>query len=211
MNMDSKALKTIYWLAIFTIIYNIIEGIVSVVFGIEDETLTLLGFGIDSFIETLSACGVLYMVIRLRRGDESVDSQFEKQALRITGWSFYVLSVGLTVGAILNIISGHKPESTLWGVIISLISIVFMVYLVRAKKVLGHKLDSAAIIADANCNLVCIYMSVTLLISSAIYELFALPYIDAIGSIGLVYFSVREGREALEQARTGHCSCQKDS
>ena len=183
------------------------EGVVSVAFGIADETLTLLGFGVDSFIETISASGILYMVIRMRRGDNSQDSKFERQALRITGWSFYVLSVGLTAGVILNIIQGHKPESTLWGVIISLISIVFMVFLVRMKKALGRKLDSAAIIADANCNLVCIYMSVTLLIASAAYELFHLPYLDAIGTMGLVYFSVREGRESLEQARTGSCSC----
>ncbi|MEI6576902.1 MAG: cation transporter [Bacteroidota bacterium] len=205
MKMDSGLLKSVYWISILTIVYNIIEGIVSVALGYENETLTLLGFGLDSFIETISASGILYMVIRLRKGDETTGSLFERRALRITGWSFYVLSVGLTLGAILNIIQGHKPESTLPGVIISLISILCMVYLVRMKKSLGRKLNSAALIADANCNLVCIYMSVTLLISSAIYHFFKIPYIDAIGTLGLVFFSVREGKEALEQAKTGKC------
>jgi len=207
MKQDKKALNTVYWLAIFTVVYNLLEGVVSIALGIKDETLTLLGFGIDSFIETVSATGILYMVIRMRQGDEAENSKFERQALRITGWSFYTLSLGLTAAAFLNIYQGHQPESTRWGVVISMVSIIFMIYLVMKKKALGRKLDSAAIIADANCNLVCIYMSVTLLISSAIYYFFKLPYVDAIGTMGLVFFSIREGKEALLQAKTGQCSC----
>jgi divalent metal cation (Fe/Co/Zn/Cd) transporter len=210
--MDNRSLKTAYWLAVITIVYNIAEGLVSVAFGIKDETLSLLGFGFDSFIETISATGILYMVIRLRRGDQSEGSKFERQALRITGWSFYALSVGLTFGVVLNLIQGHKPESTLAGIIISLISIMLMAILVVAKRKVGKKLNSQAIISDANCSLVCIYMSLVLLISSFLNEVFAILYIDAIGTLGLVYFSVREGKEALEHARTGVCTCHdKDS
>ena len=83
------------WLALFTIFYNLAEGLVSIYFGVQDEALTLFGFGIDSFIEVLSGVGILVMVTRIRRNPGTPRSQFERTALRITGTSFYLLSAGL--------------------------------------------------------------------------------------------------------------------
>ena len=77
----------------------------------QDEALTLFGFGIDSFIEVLSGVGILVMVTRIRRNPDTPRSQFERTALRITGTSFYLLSVGLGISAVYNIITGHKPET----------------------------------------------------------------------------------------------------
>lgn len=207
MNNNISYLKTAYYLSVFTIVYNIAEGIISVAFGYKDETLTLFGFGIDSFIETISASGIFYMVINLKRGSNNTDNQFEKRALRITGWSFYILAAGLVTGALITIVTGEKPHSTIPGVIISLFSIVFMIYLVSAKRKVGKAIHSDALISDANCNLVCIYMSVILLISSVIYEVFHIGYIDAAGTLGLAFFSIREGKEALQKVKTGKCAC----
>jgi divalent metal cation (Fe/Co/Zn/Cd) transporter len=92
-------------------------------------------------------------------------------------------------------------------VIISLISIVVMLWLVYAKKRIGRKLHSDPIIADANCTKVCIYMSLVLLASSLIYELTGFVYADAIGAAGLVWFSFSEGREAFEKAKGKECCC----
>jgi len=196
------------WLALFTIIYNLAEGLVSIHFGIQDEALTLFGFGIDSFIEVASGLGILAMVLRIRANPDTPRSQFEKTALRITGTSFYLLAVGLAATAILNLVTGHKPETTLPGVIISLVSISFMWLLVFAKRRVGRTLQSAPILADANCSLVCIYMSIVLLVSSFVYQLTGFGFIDSLGAIGLIYFSVREGREAFEKATgAGTCSC----
>jgi divalent metal cation (Fe/Co/Zn/Cd) transporter len=196
-------------LALFTIFFNIAEGLVSVFFGITDDALTLFGFGMDSFIETISATGVLVMIRRIRQNPGTEKSRFEVTALRITGWCFYALSLILAAGAVMNLVHGTKPESTLAGVIISLVSIGSMLWLIRAKKSLGRKLHSDPIIADANCNLVCVYMSVVLLISSAAYEIFGFGWIDAIGTAGIIYFSVKEGMESLQKARQLHdgCSC----
>jgi divalent metal cation (Fe/Co/Zn/Cd) transporter len=196
------------WLALFTIVYNLAEGLVSIHFGIQDETLTLVGFGVDSFIEVASGLGILAMVLRIRANPGTPRSQFEKTALRITGTSFYLLAAGLAATAILNLVTGHKPETTLPGVIISLISTSFMWLLVAAKRRVGHALHSAPILADANCSLVCIYMSVVLLISSFIYQLTGLGFIDSLGALGLIYFSIKEGREAFEKAAGAEtCSC----
>lgn len=207
-----KLYKFALYLSIFTIFYNIAEGLISMMVGYSDESLTLFGFGVDSFIETMSGVGIAAMVIRIANNPASNKSPFEITALKITGWSFYLLSGGLLLSAILAVFFNQQPESTVWGVVISLISIVSMLGLIYYKKNVGTALDSKAMIADANCNVVCVYMSVTLLTSSFLYEMFSLPYVDAAGAIGLVYFSVKEGKECFEKAESLNdtCACGHD-
>jgi divalent metal cation (Fe/Co/Zn/Cd) transporter len=202
-----KLYKQAYWLSIFTIVYNIAEGVVSMIFGYADETLALFGFGADSFIEVMSGTGILFMIQRIQRNPGSPKSGFETRALKITGTSFYLLSVGLLAGLIINIITQHKPVTTFWGIIISLISILVMSWLMTAKIRVGKRLDSEPIIADAGCTKICVYMSVVLLISSLIYELTGFAYADEIGTAGLIWFSISEGREAFELAKGKSCSC----
>ena len=96
---------------------------------------------------------------------------------------------------------GHKPESTLPGLVISVISIAIMWALVAGKRKVGRALNSQPILADANCTMVCIYMSVVLLVSSLVYELTGFGFVDSIGALGLIWFSYSEGREAFEKAR----------
>jgi hypothetical protein len=96
------------WLAPFTIIYNFLESLISISFGISDEALTLFGFGVDSFIEVMSGIGILAMVLRIRGNPGTPRSQFDKTALRITGTSFYLLIVGLAATALYTLISGHN-------------------------------------------------------------------------------------------------------
>ncbi len=198
------------WLALFTIFYNLAEGLVSIFFGISDEALTLFGFGVDSFIEVMSGIGILAMVLRIRQHPDTPRSQFEKTALRITGISFYLLVAGLALSAIYNIVSRHKPGTTLPGLIISVISIGMMWALVAGKRKVGHALNSQPILSDANCTMVCIYMSVVLLASSLIYQLTGFGFIDSIGALGLIYFSYSEGKEAFEKAAGMEDCCDDD-
>src|SRR5665647_332382 len=207
MEDEKKLYKRAYQLSLFTIFYNIIEGIVSIALGYEDQTLTLFGFGIDSFIEVMSGIGIAVMILRISRNPESSKNKFEISALKITGTAFYILSAGLLAGTILNVINGHKPETTFWGIVISLISIVIMTWLMMAKKRVGQKLNSQPIISDSNCTKICVYMSVVLLVSSLLYELTGFIYADAIGALGLIYFSFNEGREAFEKAKGKACAC----
>lgn len=188
------------WLALFTIFYNLMEGLISISFGISDEALTLFGFGVDSFIEVMSGIGILAMVLRIRQNPDTPRSQFEKTALRITGTSFYLLGLGLAAAAIYNLFTVHNPETTLPGLIISVISIAVMWLLVIGKRKVGRALNSQPILSDANCTMVCIYMSVILLASSLIYEFTGFGFVDSLGALGLIYFSYSEGREAFEKA-----------
>jgi len=189
------------WLGFFTIGYNLLEGLVSVYFGAHDEALTLFGFGIDSFIEVLSGIGIVAMVLRIRRNPGTPRSTFERSALRVTGTSFYLLAAGLALTAVYNLLARHKPETSLPGLVISLVSIAMMWALVTGKRRVGGALQSAPILADANCTLVCIYMSLVLLAASLIYQLTGFGFVDSLGALGLIFFSVREGRESFEKAR----------
>ena len=198
------------WLALFTIFYNLAEGLVSIFFGVSDEALTLFGFGVDSFIEVMSGIGILAMVLRIRQNPETPRSQFERTALRVTGTSFYLLALGLGATAVYNLFSAHKPTTTLPGLIISAISIAMMWALVMGKRKVGGALNSSPILADANCTMVCIYMSIVLLAASLIYQLTGFGFVDSIGALGLIYFSYNEGRESFEKAAEMEDCCDNE-
>ncbi len=207
-----KLYRTAFGLAVFTIAYNITEGLVSTYLGYEDESLALFGFGADSFIEVVSGLGIAHMVLRIERNPGSSRDRFERTALRITGFAFYALTATLVLSAGYNLYTGHRPITTFWGVVISAISIGVMLGLVRYKRLVGRKLDSEPILADANCTLVCVYMSVILLLSSAIFELSGFGYIDSLGTLGLAWYAWKEGRECFQKARSEkYCSCHGDS
>lgn len=208
LRQTEKLYNLAFILSIFTIFYNVAEGLIATFFGYQDETLALFGFGADSFIETISGVGIAYMITRIRRNPDSKRDAFEVHALRVTGFSFYALSVGLTLSAVLMLINRQQPETTLPGIIISLVSLAVMGFLIHYKVKAGKALGSPPILADANCTKVCMYMSGILLLSSLLYELTGLPYMDTIGTAGIVYFSVQEGKECFQKARgIQTCGC----
>ncbi len=199
-------------LSLITIFYNIAEGVVSVAFGFNDETLALFGFGLDSFVEVISGIGIFHLIIRMKNNPIEKRDNFERTALKVTGFSFYLLAAGLVIASILLIIKDVKPETTIVGIIISLISIVTMYALVHYKIKVGKKLNSDAIIADANCTKTCFYLSFILLASSLSYEIFKIGYLDIAGSLGVAYFAFKEGKEAIEKSNSDKlsCSCEDD-
>lgn len=199
--------RTAALLALITIYYNIAEGVISVWFGAEDETISLFGFGLDSFVEVISGVGIWHMVRRLGKGELEDRDPFERRALRITGGAFYLLAVGMILTAILSIIQGHKPVTTFWGIIVSVVSIAAMQVLIHYKMKVGTALNSPAILADAACTRTCLQLSVVLLLASAGYSLTGIGYLDAIGSVIIAVLSIREGREALNKAKGLACSC----
>ena len=163
--------KTLFYrwasaLALITILYNIAEGGVSVFFGLHDETVTLFGFGLDSFVEVVSGVGIWHMIRRMKQSDAINHDDFEKRALQITGGAFYVLVVGLVITSAVNTYRGSRPETTLWGIVVSIISLLSMSILVHYKMKIGKRYNSPALIADANCSKACMYLSLVLLVSS---------------------------------------------
>lgn len=204
----ARFLKWAYTLALVTIFYNIVEGLVSVFFGMEDKTITLFGFGADSFVEVISGLGIWHMVRRMRQnGSEAVDS-FEHAALKVTGIAFYILTAGLIITSAVGLYQEHKPDTTFWGIVISLISILSMWVLIHFKLKVGRGLQSQAILADAACTKVCVQLSIVLLLASAGYELTHIGWFDSVGALIIAILSFREGREAFEKAKGKACGCQ---
>ncbi|NJD57041.1 MAG: hypothetical protein FIA94_11645 [Nitrospirae bacterium] len=205
--------KTFYaWanaLALITIIYNIVEGLVSIFFGFSDESLSLFGFGVDSFVEVISGLGIWHMVRRMRQNGNEAPDTFEKTALKTTGTAFYLLTAGLLLSSALNVYRGSRPETTLWGIIVSTVSILTMWLLMHYKLKIGRQFNSPALIADAHCTKTCLYLSFVLLISSLGYELTGVGMLDSAGALVIAFLSFREGREAFEKAKGNlSCSCQ---
>jgi divalent metal cation (Fe/Co/Zn/Cd) transporter len=194
-------------LALITIFYNIAEGLVSVFFGMEDGSMSLFGFGLDSFVEVVSGIGIWHMVRRIRQNNGEHLDRFEERALRITGTAFYVLFAGLAATSIVDLYRGHKPESTFWGIVISIVSILSMWALIRAKVKVGKSLNSPAILADAACSRACLQLSVVLLAASAGYKLTGIGGLDSAGTLVIGGLCYREGKEALEKARAGLLAC----
>lgn len=209
MKEQSQLYRIAFILAVCTIIYNIAEGLLATYLGFEDESLALFGFGIDSFVEVISGIGIVHMVLRIQNHPESHRDAFEKTALKITGTAFYILTAGLLLTSAYNMYTGHKPITTIWGIVISSVSIIIMWVLIVWKRKIGKKLNSAPILADANCTLVCLYMSIVLLVSSGVYEIFNFPYIDSLGGLGLAYFAFNEGRECFQKVKSNNnCGCE---
>jgi divalent metal cation (Fe/Co/Zn/Cd) transporter len=206
-NDNVKLYRRASLLALFTIFYNLIEGAVSVWFGAADETLALFGFGVDSFIEVISAIGVWHMLRRIRTNNGETRDEFEQRALRITGAAFYLLSFGLVLTAAVNLYQQHRPEATLPGVIISSLSISFMWLLIHYKTKVGTALNSPAILADAACSRACVYLSLVLLAASLGYELTGIGSLDALGALFIAWLTWGEGRESFQKAAGMGCSC----
>jgi divalent metal cation (Fe/Co/Zn/Cd) transporter len=194
-------------LALITIVYNLAEGFISVFFGVEDETLSLFGFGLDSFVEVVSGIGIWQMVRRMRHNAEADPALFEKRALRITGTAFYILAAGLVFTSGINLYQGNRPETTFWGIVIALVSIFTMWALIHFKVKVGRQLNSEAILEDANCTKACLYLSFTLLAASVGFELTGIGGIDSLGALVIAIFSFREGRESFAKARGESCPC----
>ncbi len=210
---NSKNLLIAFYLSLITVFYNLVEGLISVYFGSVDDTLALFGFGVDSFVEVISGLGILHMILRMKKYPIEQRDNFERTALKITGFSFYVLAFGLIIGSIINLIFNFQPQTTFWGILVSSISIVTMYILVKFKLKVGKSLKSDAIIADANCTKTCLYLSFILLASSLSYEILRIGYLDLAGSLGIAYFAYKEGKESLEKAKSNNlsCSCEDES
>jgi len=194
-------------LAVITIAYNIVEGIVSVFFGFEDGSMALFGFGVDSFVEVISGIGIWHMVRRIRNNGNENPDQFEQTALKITGVGFYVLTLGLSIMAAVDLYRGHKPDTTFWGIVISIISIATMWLLIHFKVKVGKQLKSEAILSDAACTRACLQLSIVLLIASVGYELTHIGGIDSVGTFVIAGLCYREGKEAFGKAKAKSFAC----
>lgn len=200
--------RTLAWV---TIAYNLLEGLVSMGFGVAESSIALFGFGADSFIEVGSAVLVLW---RLRADLRCADAlvQTERRATRGIGILFLLLAIGTAIGAVVQLITHRHPGTTLPGVVISVASLLFMAWLWRAKLRVAKALDSRTLEGDAACSLACIQLSGVLFVGSVVFVLWpTLWWVDALAALVLSGFIAKEGIQGIRAASrpdfSGGCGC----
>ena len=179
----------------FTIAWNSLEGLVALVAGALAGSISLVGFGIDSFIEVTSG-GVLLWRMSVD-ADVQKRGQREKLSLRIVGICFLALAVYVGYESISDLAGRKAPEHSIPGIILACVSLVVMPLLSRAKKKVGNDLGSAAMHADARQTDFCIYLSVILLLGLLLNAALGWWWADPVSAFIMVPLIAKEGVEAM--------------
>ena len=195
-----------FWLEWFTIGWMVIEAAVAIGAGIAAGSITLLAFGIDSIIELVSA-GVLIwrLTVELRHG-QAFSENTEHLASRIGGILLFVLAAYLIASATWSLWTGHGEEFSATGLAVALVAIPIMYVLAKRKLAIAEKLGSRALRADAVESITCGWLSFVVVIGLTAQLLIGAWWIDAVTSLGIVWFLIKEGREAWQGECCADCS-----
>ncbi len=192
-SLHSKALRLSY----FTVGYNIVECIVSIIAGFIAGSTALLGFGSDSLVESLSGT---IMIWRFRKHgiiSKEKEDEIEKKATFFVGITFFIFGIYILFESIRKLIVIEKPEPSIVGIIIAIASIIVMPILFYVKHKTGKSIGSKSLIADSKQTLACVFMSVSLLIGLSLNYLFGFWQADPIVGLIIVAFLFKEGYEII--------------
>lgn len=178
-----------------TVAYNLAEGAIAVTAGLAAGLVSLVGFGLDSGLESVAAVLVgLRLAARLRPGHP--DEARERRTLKVVAATFYVLAVYVTVRGTHALITGERPRTSVAGLVLLVASIVVMPLLARAKRRVGNTLRDQLVLADAAETLICLWLSVSTLTGLGLYALTGLTWLDPVAGFVIAAVAVAEGREA---------------
>jgi cation diffusion facilitator family transporter len=190
------------WLEYFTVGWNVIEGVVAIAAGIIAGSVALIGFGVDSSIEVISALGLLW---RLRKaGPEATvaeESGAERRALYIVAATFFLLAAYITYEAGTALLGQEAPDRSAVGLGLSVLSLVIMPALAWWKQRTGRQMGSRALVADAAETWVCSYLSLALLAGIGLHELFGWWWADPVGALAMLPVILWQGWETFGEAR----------
>lgn len=182
--------RRIRWIVAFTITYNVVEGIIALMAGGIASSAALIGFGLDSFVEVLSAAAIAWQFAA-----KDPETR-EKPALRIIAVSFFALAAYVTLDAVLSLTGLREPEHSPVGIALAAISLAVMPFVSWLERRAGRELGSASAVADSKQTLICAYLSVALLVGLLLNSLFGWAWADSLAALFIAGFAVKEGREA---------------
>ncbi|MEO7295005.1 MAG: cation transporter [Candidatus Limnocylindria bacterium] len=185
-------------LEFLTVGWNLVEGVVAVVAAMASGSVALLGFGVDSFVESISGSVLIWRLGSEKRGsaDEERIEAIERRAEQLVGVSFFALAAYVAFDAVTSILSQERPGASAVGIALASVSIVVMLWLARAKRRTAADLGSRALAADAEQTQACWYLSVVVLTGIGLNALFGWWWADPIAALGVALILVREGWEA---------------
>lgn len=173
-----------------TIGYNVVEAVVAIAAGTVASSAALIGFGLDSTIEVLSAAAVAWQFTR--RDPE----RWEKPTLRVIAVAFFSLAAYVTASSVLSLLGGEHPEHSAVGIALTALSVVVMPFLSFAERRAGTEIGSATAVADSKQTLICTYLSAAVLIGLLLNSVFGWWWADAVAGLVIAVFAAREGLEA---------------
>jgi divalent metal cation (Fe/Co/Zn/Cd) transporter len=188
----------------FTIAWNVLEGLVAFIAGMVAGSISLVGFGIDSFIEVTSGATLLWRM--------SVDADRERRqrndrlALRIVGLCFLALAGFVGYESLGDLIRQKAPQHSIPGIVLACVSLVVMPLLSRAKRKVGHALGSVAMHADARQTDFCVYLSAILLSGLLLNAVFGLWWADPVAGLAMTPVIANEGLQGIRGKGCDHCS-----
>lgn len=185
-------------LAQVTVVYNVAEGAIAVTAGLGAGLVSLVGFGLDSGIESLVAALVgLRLAARLRHGEP--DERRERRTLKAVAVTFYALAAYIVVEGVRSLVSGETPEHSPVGIGLLVASVVLMPVLAAAKQRVATGLGGdRLILADAAETKICWMLSVSTLLGLGLFALTGAAWLDPAAGFVIAAFAVNEGREAWE-------------
>ncbi len=201
--MNDKLYKKALNLEYFTVGYNILEAVLSILFGANAGSIALIGFGLDSIVESLSG---LILIWRLRKHEtcsEDEERISENKAIKFVAVTFFLLGAYVLYESVKKLIFVEIPEPSLLGIIISIFSVIIMPILSFKKRDIGIQINSKALVADSKETLTCAFLSVPLLLGLATNYFFGFWQADPLVGLIVVMFLIREGREWWEEANEG--------
>lgn len=203
--MTTDTNRKILLLSYFTIIYNIFEGFISIFIGTIAGSISLIGFGLDSFIESLSA-GVIVWRFKYH-GDACAEDKknVEKKATQIVGFTLFILAAYLMFESVKRLWYNEVTEPTLGGILIPVTSIAVMWFLFRAKRDIGKSIHSHSLLADSKQTLACVFLSIAVLTGFICNYVFGFWQADAIAGLVIAVLLIREGYRAIKEEEL--CSC----
>ena len=197
------------WIEVATVAWMTVEAIIALSAGFSTRSVSLQGFGLDSIIELIAGGILLWrLLVEQRGGSLARIEQAEQRASWVTAISLFALSLYIIGDSALTFVSRARPETSWWGLGLAVAAALVMPLLWQSKLRIARRIGSAALKADAACSVTCAYMSIALLLGLLLNRLAGWWWADPLAGLVLVYFLVREGREALHEARTGEkCDC----
>jgi cation diffusion facilitator family transporter len=199
MTMTKNLRKKALILSVFTVCYNIIEGIVSIVAGVLSNSISLTGFGIDSFIESISGVVMIWRFKKLYKINKDEEERIERIAQRLVAVSFFILSAYILYESITKLYFRQKTEPSIPGLIIIIISIIIMPILFYLKYRTGRLLGSKSLVADSKETLACIFLSVAVLLGILFNFFYGFWQADPIAAIIISIYLIVEGIRILKE------------
>lgn len=174
----------------FTITYNVVEGVLAIWAGVLASSAALIGFGLDSAIEVLSAVAIAWQFTRKH------PERWEKATVRAIGMAFFALAAWVSIDAVRALVGRESPDDSPLGLVITALSLLIMPLVAYFETRTGRELNSRSVIADAKQLMLCVYLSGAVFVGLALNSLLGWWWADSVAALVVAFLAVREGLEA---------------